>query len=146
MSAAEARAALESGRLDAQETSVAAYSASRLYAGPLLHLQLWHAHAEALVFAVNRSVWDSWSEADRRLVRNAAADASRQALALAKRQEDDIALGALGAQGAIVTRLTSAGRSAFRDASRSVYDRWTPIIGGELVEAAEAAIAAAGRR
>jgi hypothetical protein len=40
MSAADARAALESGWLDGQETSVAAYSASRLYAGPLVHLQL----------------------------------------------------------------------------------------------------------
>jgi TRAP-type C4-dicarboxylate transport system substrate-binding protein len=146
MSAADARAALESGQLDGQETTVAAYSASRLYAGPLIHLQLWHAHADALVFAVNRSVWDSWSESDRRLVRDAAVDASRQALALARRQDDDGALAKLGAQGAIITRLTSAGRNAFRDASRAVYDRWTPIIGAELVEAAEAAIAAAPPR
>jgi TRAP-type C4-dicarboxylate transport system substrate-binding protein len=146
MSAADARAALESGQLDGQETTVAAYSASRLYAGPLIHLQLWHAHAAALVFAVNRSVWDSWSESDRRLVRDAAVDASRQALALARRQDDDGALAKLAAQGAIITRLTSAGRNAFRDASRAVYDRWTPIIGAELVEAAEAAITAAPPR
>ena len=146
MSVADARAALESGRLDGQETSVAAYSASRLYAGPLVHLQVWHAHANALVFAVNRSVWDSWSEPDRQLVREAARDASKQALAMARRQDDDGALAKLGTQGAIVTRLTSAGRDAFREAARAVYDRWTPIIGSELVEAAEAGIAAARSR
>jgi TRAP-type C4-dicarboxylate transport system substrate-binding protein len=43
-----------------------------------------------------------------------------------------------------VTRLTPAGRDAFREATRDVYDRWTPIIGAELVEAAQAEIA--GRR
>jgi TRAP-type transport system periplasmic protein len=144
MSVADARAALESGRLDGQETSIAAYSASRLYAGPLIHLQLWHAHADALIFAVNRSVWDSWSESDRQLVREAAIEASQQALAMARRLADDSALAKLGAQGAIVTRLTPAGRDAFREAARDVYDRWTPIIGTELVEAAQAEIA--GRR
>jgi len=144
MSVADARAALESGRLDGQETSIAAYSASRLYAGPLIHLQLWHAHADALVFAVNRSVWESWSELDRQLVREAAVEASRQALVMARRLADDSALAKLGAQGAIVTRLTPAGRDAFRQAARDVYDRWTPIIGTELVEAAEAEIS--GRR
>ncbi len=146
MSVADARAALESGQLDGQETSVAAYSASRLYAGPLLHLQLWHAHADALVFAVNRSVWDSWNETDRQLVREAAAEASQQALAMAQRLADDGALAKLGAQGAVVTRLTPAGRDAFREAARAVYDRWTPIIGAELVEAAEAEISATQSR
>jgi TRAP-type C4-dicarboxylate transport system substrate-binding protein len=144
MGVADARAALESGRLDGQETSIAAYSASRLYAGPLTHLQLWHAHADALVFAVNRSVWESWPESDRQLVREAAIEASQQALAMARRLADDSALAKLGAQGAIVTRLTAAGRDAFREAARDVYDRWTPIIGAELVEAAEAEIS--GRR
>jgi TRAP-type transport system periplasmic protein len=144
MSVADARAALESGRLDGQETSIAAYSASRLYAGPLTHLQLWHAHADALVFAVNRSLWESWPESDRQLVREAAVDASQQALAMARRLADDSALAKLGAQGAIVTRLTAAGRDAFREAARDVYNRWTPIIGAELVEAAEAEIG--GRR
>jgi TRAP-type C4-dicarboxylate transport system substrate-binding protein len=63
---------------------------------------------------------------------------------MARRLADDSALAKLGAQGAIVTRLTPAGRDAFREAARDVYDRWTPIIGTELVEAAQAEIA--GRR
>src|SRR5450755_596445 len=143
MSVADARASLENGQLDGQETSVPAYSASRLYAGPLVHLLLWHAHADVLVFAVNRSVWDAWSETDRELVREAAVDASKQALAMAQRLADEGALAKLAAQGAVVTRLTPAGREAFRDAARAVYNRWTPVIGTDLVEAAEAQISAA---
>src|ERR1022692_3566174 len=146
MSAAEARALLDKAELDGEETSVAAYSASRLYAGPLTHLLLWQAHADALVFAVNRSLWDSWSEADRKLVRDAAAEASRQAHSMAQRFAYDGALAKLGAQGAVVTRLTPAGRDAFREAVRAVYDRWTPVIGAELVDAAKADVSALSDR
>jgi TRAP-type transport system periplasmic protein len=142
MTAAEARSALESGQLDAQETSVAAYSAARLYAGPLVHLQLWHAHADALIFAVNRSVWESWPEAQRKLVGDAAIEASREALALARRFDDEGALARLASHGTIVTRPTAHGRALFRDAARAVYDRWKQSIGVELVDAAEAAISA----
>jgi TRAP-type C4-dicarboxylate transport system substrate-binding protein len=143
MSLSNARAALENGELDGQEASVASYTALRLHAGPLSHLQLWHAHADALIFAVNRSVWESWNEADRQLVRDAALEASRQSSAMAQQLSDDRALAKLGTQGAIVTRLTPAGRDAFRDAVRAVYDRWTPIIGNELVDSTQAEISAA---
>ena len=146
MSLADARSALEYGQLDAQETSVAGYSVSRLQAGPLTHLQVWRAHADALVFAVNRSVWEAWSDAERQLVRDAAVEASRQTRKMAERLADDAALAKLDAQGVRVTRLTPAGRAAFRDAVRAVYDRWTPIVGSELLEAAEADISAAQAR
>jgi TRAP-type transport system periplasmic protein len=145
MSIANARAALENGQLEGQETSVPAFSASRLYAGPLRHLMLWHAHADVLIFAVNRSVWDAWNDAERKLVRDAAAEASNQALAMAQRLAGEDALATLAAQGAVVTRITPAGREAFREAARAVYTRWTPIIGAELVEAAEGQLSAMRR-
>ncbi len=116
MSAVDARKLLDRGELDGEETSIAAYSAARLYAGPLSHLLLWQAHADAMVFAVNPSVWKSWSEADRALVRDAAEEASRQARSMAQHLNDESALARLGAQGAAVNRLTPAGKDAFRDA------------------------------
>jgi TRAP-type transport system periplasmic protein len=143
MSAVEARKLLEQGELDGEETSIAAYSAARLYAGPLSHLLLWQAHADAMVFAVNPSLWNSWSEADRALVRGAAEEASRQARSMAQRLTDESALATLGAQGAAVNRLTPAGKDAFRDAARAVYDKWAPVIGVELVDAARSAASSA---
>jgi TRAP-type C4-dicarboxylate transport system substrate-binding protein len=143
MSAVDARKLLDRGGLDGEETSIAAYSAARLYAGPLSHLLLWQAHADAMVFAVNPSVWKSWSEADRVLVRGAAEEASRQARSMAEHLNDESALARLGAQGAAVNRLTPAGKDAFRDATHAVYDRWTPAIGAELVDAARNAVAGA---
>ncbi len=144
MSAVDARKMLERGELDGEETSIAAYSAARLYAGPLSHLLLWQAHADVMVFAVNQALWNSWSDADRALVRDAAAEAARQARAMAGQLTGEAALAKLGAQAAAVNRLTPAGKDAFREATRTVYDRWRPIVGSELVDTARSAAAGTG--
>lgn len=142
MSAAEAQAAEHAGTLDGEETSVAAYRTSRLYTAGLAHLLLWGAHADALLFAINRSVWNGLGEADRELVRQAAEDAAVQASALAREQADLPALTELARDGATVTRLTPSGKQEFRAATGQVYARWAALVGPDLVRAAEAAVAA----
>jgi TRAP-type C4-dicarboxylate transport system substrate-binding protein len=142
MSAADARVAALAGSLDAEETSTGAFRASRAAAAGFTHLQLWGAHADALVFAVNRDAWNAFGPADRELVRQAARDAATEAIALRLRQSNDAALGETARQGTAVTRLTAAGKQAFRSAVQPVYERWAAAIGGDLVHRAEAAIAA----
>lgn len=139
MSAAAGRAALERGALDGEVLGVAAFGAARLYASGVGHLLLWGAQADALVFAINRAAWDALSETDRELVRQAARDAALEAGAVAQRQTDDAALGELARAGAIVTRLTRAGKEPFRSATRAVYDKWAAVVGEDLVRAAEVA-------
>ena len=147
MNATDARAAALAGSLDAEEISISAYRASRAAASGFTHLQLWDAHADALIFAVNAQAWNGWSAADRELVRQAARDAAADATALRRRQTDEAALAATARQGATVTRLTAAGKEAFRDATRSIYERSVATIGADLVHRAEAAVAAsAGTR
>jgi TRAP-type C4-dicarboxylate transport system substrate-binding protein len=140
MAAAEARAALAQGGLDGQETSIPAYAASRLDTAGLTHLLLWDARADVLVFAVNRKRWDGWNESDRALVRQAAQDAARDAAAVARRAGDADALAVLARQGVKVTRLTPAGKDAFRAAAQPVFERWAGAVGWDLVRAADPAI------
>jgi TRAP-type C4-dicarboxylate transport system substrate-binding protein len=45
------------------------------------------------------------------------------------------------ANGATVTSLTAAEREAFVKATRPVYAKWKPVIGADLVNAAEKAVA-----
>jgi TRAP-type transport system periplasmic protein len=144
MRGADARLAALAGSLDAEETTTSAFRASHAAAAGFSHLQLWGAHGDALVFAVNRRAWNSWSAADRELVRQAARDAAVEAKALRVRQGGDAALGEAAGQGTTVTRLTDAGKQAFRHATRPVYDQWAAAIGDDLVRRAEAAIDAAG--
>jgi TRAP-type C4-dicarboxylate transport system substrate-binding protein len=140
MSLADARVALARGALDGQEVTVPSYAVSRLDVAGLTHLLLWDAHADALIFAVARARWDAWNEGDRELVRRAANDAAQEARAFARRSGDAAALATLARQGSIVTRLTPAGKDAFRLATRPVYERWAAVVGADLVPAAEAAI------
>jgi len=142
MSTEAALAAQRNGTLDGELSTVSAYRVSRAYAVGMPHLLLWGAHADALLFAVNRAVWDGLSEADRELVAQAAREAAVQAGALSRRQADTQALAELAREGALVTRLTAPGKLPFREASQPVYDRWTPLIGAGLVRAAEAILAA----
>jgi len=144
MSGADARRAALAGLVDAEATTASAFRASRAAAAGFTHLQLWGAHADALMFAVNRRAWEALSAADRELVRRAARDAAADAIALRMQQGGEAALGEVARQGATVTRLTAAGKEAFRNAARPVYDQWTAVIGGDLVRRAEAAISAAG--
>jgi TRAP-type C4-dicarboxylate transport system substrate-binding protein len=140
MGAVNARAAFASGALDGQEVSIAAYTASRLDTAGLTNLLLWDARADALVFAVNRARWDAWSESDRALVRQAAQDAARETGAFARRAGDSATLAALTRQGVNITRLTPAGKEAFRAVAYSVFERWAAVVGWELVRAAETGV------
>lgn len=142
MSSGEARRAALGGTLDAEETTIDAFRASRAAAAGFTHLQLWGAHADALVFAVNRGTWSALSVADRELLRQAARDAATAAVALRLRLGGDAALGEVGRQGTAVTRLTAAGKEAFRLAARPTYDKWAGLIGSDLVHRAEATISA----
>ena len=139
MTATDARAALARGSLDGELLSVAAFGASRLYAAGVPRLLVWGMAADALFFAVNRRDWDSLGDSDREIVRLAARDAARESSLLARQQMSAQALAGLARDGAKVTRLTGAGREPFRQKTRSVYERWSTIIGADLVQAAEKA-------
>jgi TRAP-type C4-dicarboxylate transport system substrate-binding protein len=145
MIASEARAALGQGRLDGELTAVAAFGAARRYVNGVAHLLVWDAFADALFFAVNRELWAALPTADRDLVRQAARDAALEAGALERAQTDDAALARLASEGTSVTRLTPAGKEPFRSRTRAVFERWSAVVGEDLVRTAEAAVEG-GRR
>lgn len=140
MPVSDARVAFASGMLDGQEIAVAAYAASRLDSAGLTHLLLWEERADVLILAVNRARWSTWSEADQALVRLAAQEAAREASAMTRRSSDVAAMAALARQGVVVTRLTDAGKNAFRAAALPAYQRWAVTVGDDLVRAAASAM------
>jgi TRAP-type C4-dicarboxylate transport system substrate-binding protein len=140
INAGDALAAQRRGTLDGEEMSVAAYGTSRLYAQGFARLLIWGAHADALLFAINRAAWDRLSGADRDLVLQAARDAAQQATAMARKLSDTAALSELSRRGATVIRLTPSGKQRFREVSRTVYARWAAVVGRDLVRAAEVAV------
>lgn len=142
MSFPNAQAAFRAGTLGAQEGAPPTFAAARLDALGVKHVTVWGAIAEVAVFAVNRAVWDGWTEDQRALVSDAALEAARE-LATLSPQENDAALVELRKRGVIVTRLSTADRAAFAVAARPIFDKWAAVAGDDLARAAEAAVKAA---
>lgn len=144
MSWADAQPALASGAVDGQENPLSVFVAAKLTNVGQKHLTLWHYVADPLIFVVNKSVWNSWTPADREAVRQAALQAGRENVEKARKGiagNDNAVLKQIEASGVTVTHLTPAQRDAFVQATRPVYQKWSKTIGADLVKKAEAAIA-----
>ena len=135
----QAQAAFASGTLDGQEGPPSALAAARAAIGGIRHLTDWGAIADAMVFAVRKTLWSAWSEADRAAARTAA---ERAITATAPLLREDAAVRQLAAHGVAVVRITPAGHDAFRATVRNVEARWREAIGSDVVALAESALGA----
>jgi TRAP-type C4-dicarboxylate transport system substrate-binding protein len=145
MSWADAQPAMASGAVDGQENPLHIFTAAKLNNVGQKFVTTWGYLADPLIFVVNRDVWNSWTPEDREIVRQAAIDAGKQEIALARKglsAADDAMYKEVAAMGVTVTRLTPAEKDAFVKATRPVYDKWALTVGPDLVKKAEAAVAA----
>jgi tripartite ATP-independent transporter DctP family solute receptor len=145
MSWADAQPALASGAVDGQENPLHIFTAAKLNTVGQKYVTAWGYLADPLIFIVNKQVWDSWTPEDREIVRQAAIDAGKQEIALARKgltAADDSMYKEVATLGVTVTRLTPTEKEAFVKATRPVYDKWAQTIGPDLVKKAEVAVAA----
>jgi len=144
MSFADAQPALASGAVDGQENPMSVFTAAKLHTLSQKHVTMWGYVCDPLIFVVNKEVWESWTPADREIVRKAAIDAGQQEITIARKglsTKDDSVVKEVQALGVTVTRLTSDELAAFKKAVKPVYDKWAQQIGTDLVKKAEAAVA-----
>lgn len=145
MSWADAQPALASGAVDGQENPMSIFTAAKLQNVGQKYVTLWHYVADPLVFVVNKDVWASWTAEDQKIVRQAALDAGKQEIGIARKGLAEAGaplLKEIGGMGVTVTELDAGEREAFVKATRPVYDKWKQQIGADLVTKAEKAIAA----
>ena len=145
MSWADAQPAFASGAVDGQENPMSIFTAAKLQNVGQKNVTMWGYVADPLIFVVNKEVWESWTPADREIVRQAAIDAGKQEIAIARKGLDEPGqplLKEIEGMGVKVARLTPAERDAFINATRRVYAQWKGQIGPDLVNKAEAAGAA----
>ncbi|HOA93128.1 MAG TPA: DctP family TRAP transporter solute-binding subunit [Quisquiliibacterium sp.] len=145
MTWADAQPALASGAVEGQENPLHIFMAAKLHTLGQKFITRWGYVADPLIYVVNRDVWESWTPADREIVRQAAIDAGRQEVAIARKgltADDTSMVRDAAALGVKITELTPAEKEAFRQAVKPVVEKWTKQIGPDLVKRAEAAIAA----
>ncbi|MGB4361639.1 MAG: DctP family TRAP transporter solute-binding subunit, partial [Rhodoferax sp.] len=127
MSWADAQPAFASGAVDGQENPLSIFTAAKLHNVSQKHVTLWGYVADPLIFVVNKEIWASWTPADQAIVRQAALDAGKQEIALARKglvEADQPLLKDIAGLGVTVTQLSPAERDAFVKATRPVYDKW----------------------
>ena len=145
MSWADAQPALATGAVDGQENPMAIYTAAKLHTMAQKYVTMWGYVADPLIFVVNKDIWASWTPADQAIVKQAAVDAGKQEIAIARKglaEADKPLLKDIASNGVTVTQLSPAERNAFVKATRPVYEKWKNQIGANLVTTAEKSIAA----
>jgi len=145
MSWADAQPAMASGAVDGQENPLSVYMAAKLYNVAQKHVTMWNYMNDPLVFVVNKDIWNSWTPADREIVKQAAIEAGKEEIAIARKGlegADKPLLKEIAGHGVTVTQLTPEERQAFVQATRPVVEKWKAQIGADLVNAAEKAVAA----
>ncbi|MBP7669894.1 MAG: DctP family TRAP transporter solute-binding subunit [Ferrovibrio sp.] len=145
MSWADAQPALASGAVEGQENPLHIFTAAKLHNLAQKFVTRWGYVADPLIFAANKDVFDSWSAKDRDIVRQAALDAGKQEIAIARKglvPGDQSLVDEVKGFGVTVTELSAAEKDAFKAAVKPVFEKWTKEIGPDLVKRAEDAVAA----
>ena len=81
MTFADAQPALQSGAVDGQENPLALFVGAKMTSLNQKFLTKWNYVNDPLVFAVSQKAWDSWTPADREIVRQAAVEAAKAEIA-----------------------------------------------------------------
>ena len=145
MSWADAQPALSSGAVDGQENPLFLFNVLKMQNVGQKFVTAWGYVADPLIFVVNKDIWNSWTPADQAIVRQAALDAGKQEIAIARKgltEADKPAFKDIAAMGVNVTFLTPEERDVFVKATRPVYEKRKNTVGAALVKEAEDAIAA----
>jgi hypothetical protein len=115
MSWADAQPAMASGAVDGQENPIGVYMAAKLQSVGQKHLTMWGYMNDPLIFVVNKDV-GSWTPADQAIVKQAALDAAKEEIAIARKglvEADKPLLKDLAGLGVTVTTPNAAEREAF---------------------------------
>jgi len=145
MSWADAQPAFASGAVDGQENPLSIFTAAKLHTVGQKNVTLWGYVADPLIFVANKEVWEGWTPEDRKIVKEAAVEAGRQVIQMARKgliAPDLSTISEIEKLGVNVVKLSPAEREAFVKATRKVYQKWSNTIGPDLVGKAEKAIAA----
>jgi len=136
----EAQVAFQQGVVDGQENPVV---------GVLIPVQIWQFHKfislwhyviDPLMLTVNQEVFQSFTPEDQKIVREAAAEATKWQVETVRKgliPPDLSAHEFLRSKGMEVTTLSKEERKLFIDKTRGVFEEWKGKIGKELVEEAE---------
>ncbi len=139
----EAKVAFQQGVVDGQENPVVGIEIPVKIWQFHKYVTLWHYVIDPLMMSVNNKVWSSFTPEDRAIIKQAAVEASYWQKTQVRKgliPPDLSALDTLKSHGMDVTVLTPAQIAEFKKLTKSIYDKWVPKIGVNIVKEAEKAV------
>lgn len=129
--------ALQQGTYDAMESPISLYYLNKFYEVQSDLTLTGHVYA-ATILLMNNDFYNSLSENLQEIVTNAAEEYSTEQRKIAQQQDKEF-MDTLKDLGMKIHEMEPEQRELFRKATESVYEKYTPIIGEDLVEKARAA-------
>ena len=129
--------ALQQGTYDAMESPISLYYLNKFYEVQSDLTLTGHVYA-ATILLMNNDFYNELPEDLQKIVTEAAAEYSTEQRKIAQQQDKEF-MDDLKELGMKIHEMNPDDREVFRQATESVYEKYTPIIGEELVEKAKAA-------
>ncbi len=135
----EALGAFQQGTVDGQENPVVSVIIPNKLWQVHKFVTVWHYAIDPIILSVSKEDWDSFTPEDKEAIKKAAEEvAAWQKKGAREGLEGKMeTLNNLKENGMDVTVLTPKQVKAFKDKTKSVYDKWVKEIGPELVKMAE---------
>jgi tripartite ATP-independent transporter DctP family solute receptor len=131
--------AMETRAVDGQDNPIVAFETNKFYEVQKYLSTTRHIY-NPLVVLMSKKAWDSLSEAERKIVMDAAAE-TRDYQRKVSRDMEGKAVEKARKSGVTVTEISAKERARMRDATKAVADKYTAEIGPELVKEVNAEIA-----
>lgn len=141
----DAQVAFQQGVVDGQENPVVAIEIPVKIWQFHQYATIWHYVIDPLMLTVNNKVMASFTAEDQKIIRQAAIEAANEQREIVRKgliAPDLSALELLRSNGMEVTELSADVRAQFKAKTASVREKWSKVVGTELVKKAEKAIAA----
>ncbi|WP_431803855.1 DctP family TRAP transporter solute-binding subunit [Halobacillus andaensis] len=132
MTFSEVFTSLQQGTIDGQENPVDVIHSSQLNEVQD-YMTVWDYSFDPLILGINKDLYDSMSEEDQQLMKEAAANANEYQIEQAQKLEEE-QLQDLEDSGMEVYELSGEEKEEFKEVSQPIYDEYESIWGEELLE------------
>ncbi|WP_240722824.1 DctP family TRAP transporter solute-binding subunit [Poseidonocella sp. HB161398] len=135
----ETFSALQQGVVDGQENPIGAVIIPQRVYEVQKYITPWHYSYDPIFIAVSEKRWESWDEATRTMISDAAAQAMEYQKEITRAATAD-GLETLAAEGMEIHEPTAEELAAFRAATKAPFDKWAEKVGTDLVALFQAEI------
>jgi TRAP-type transport system periplasmic protein len=131
MTMSEVFTALQQGTVDGQENPIDVIYSSKLQEVQK-HLTMWNYSYDPLILGMNKKLFDSLSDEDKKIIQTAADNANQYQIKLAREKEEE-QIKELEKAGMKIYTPTEEEKASFKEVVQPIYDKYKAVWGEDLL-------------